>query len=846
MKLVVTRSKPHYSSCLIFLIAPVLLFIIPAAIGHPAIFGDNATQNEPLRWLVGMDWRRGILPAWNPFDWSGTPLLAGFNAGALYPLIAWYVLLPPAFATSMALASAWYISEFAVYGIARRYGISRNIAAIAAVVFVVSGSFLGQVVHLDMIEGDTAGLLSVWALMALLDAKTTRSRLLASTLLAAAFSAVVLAGAPEAMLAFLVALSTIALVRIVRKETALSTLAWIAPAAILALGLAAPQWLPGLSYVAVSTRSHLPANYAGSGPFSWIFLPLTLFPFAYGGYQGDYLPSYFGNYNPSEITVTLTTAGIIFLVIALTVRRMPTFRARAEVVTLLIVGVIFALGSHTPVAQLIYRLPLFSLQRLASRYLIDVNLAAILLAAAGLQHWWTNRPKLEKTSHIALWLVFAVSAAFAAAAGFFTDSTLTLFRVNSIPTGSEAIMFRVYLAVQLLLIFAAIWTVTGRKIPRLRPVAVLSGILLVETINLSAQFVWAPAYHQTAPFAQAPAAANLIAGPFQRYGVYDPSLYAYYRTIPANEQPDRNVFSQIGSIQGYASLSLAGYNGLTGTKIQSTLQPNLIPRYQRLLNLDLVITAANYFNIDLGSSLPTTLPQVPPSYYPAANGYGVATAFAGDIAQVNSIDYLGPRNSKKALITLTSPKGTTAVVVKPHTVVSTPITDLTTVTIHSKTPWLAIHSAGRWYLIAGPLTSHLLPRHWRPLIGKFGTLDFLAKMQRKSVIPQDSAVTVTTQRQNPSGTVDLTLTADRATVAQTILAWAPGWSASGNIRLVDERGLLALSLRKGRHKIVLSYHAPGSAAGFAIGGLSLGLLLGGLALYFYLGLKSRTRKTKVP
>ncbi len=39
-------------------------------------------------------WRRGELPFWNQYIFSGTPLLAGFNAGALHPLVGFFPTLP--------------------------------------------------------------------------------------------------------------------------------------------------------------------------------------------------------------------------------------------------------------------------------------------------------------------------------------------------------------------------------------------------------------------------------------------------------------------------------------------------------------------------------------------------------------------------------------------------------------------------------------------------------------------------------------------------------------------------------------------------------------------------------
>ena len=57
--------------------------------------GQPAIQNFPLRVLSGELLRQGHLPLWNPYIWSGSPLLGGLNAGSLYPVTLVFALLPP-------------------------------------------------------------------------------------------------------------------------------------------------------------------------------------------------------------------------------------------------------------------------------------------------------------------------------------------------------------------------------------------------------------------------------------------------------------------------------------------------------------------------------------------------------------------------------------------------------------------------------------------------------------------------------------------------------------------------------------------------------------------------------
>ena len=71
--------------------------------------GDDYYQNYPLRVLAGDLIGSGHVPLWNSMIWSGTPLLAGFNAGALYPGTFLFAFLDPIL--------AWVLNEIVVYAV---------------------------------------------------------------------------------------------------------------------------------------------------------------------------------------------------------------------------------------------------------------------------------------------------------------------------------------------------------------------------------------------------------------------------------------------------------------------------------------------------------------------------------------------------------------------------------------------------------------------------------------------------------------------------------------------------------------------------------------------------------
>src|SRR3989344_121803 len=55
---------------------------------------DAVRQTYPWRWLAISQLQKGRMPWWNPYSFSGTPLLANLQSAALYPLNGIYWLLP--------------------------------------------------------------------------------------------------------------------------------------------------------------------------------------------------------------------------------------------------------------------------------------------------------------------------------------------------------------------------------------------------------------------------------------------------------------------------------------------------------------------------------------------------------------------------------------------------------------------------------------------------------------------------------------------------------------------------------------------------------------------------------
>jgi hypothetical protein len=112
----------------VVLLVPLVVFAAPQLTGSTFLDGDNFLQNFPMRALVGLDLRHHTLPLWNPYLFSGTPLLGGFNAGAAYPTTWLMAVLPIFTAWTLNLAIAYDVAILGMYVFLRRQAISSTAA----------------------------------------------------------------------------------------------------------------------------------------------------------------------------------------------------------------------------------------------------------------------------------------------------------------------------------------------------------------------------------------------------------------------------------------------------------------------------------------------------------------------------------------------------------------------------------------------------------------------------------------------------------------------------------------------------------------------------------------------
>ena len=368
---------------------PTVIFGVPALLGHAVLPGDDLGQNFPLRILAGREIRDGHLPLFDPYIWSGAPLLAGWNAGAAYPLTWLFAVLPGTAAWTVNLIITWVVAGLGMFCFLRALRLASLASFLGAFSFAFAGAMSAQVTHFGLVAGMSWVPVELLSILRLSQDRPAASRLGWTAVLATATGLVILAGEPRAIddaCVIVVIYAAWQVARLGRRAgpAAASVIAGL----VLGCCLGAVQWMPGLAAISTSQRegSSMALFSSGSLPDRWLLL--TLVPDLLGGSGSLGQPSFVTSYNLTEVT---SYVGILPLVAAFALLGRLRLRPRPpewivwHVVAL--AGVVLALGDNTPVGGLLYHLPLFGDQRLQSRNVLVLDLALAVLLA-----YWADRP----------------------------------------------------------------------------------------------------------------------------------------------------------------------------------------------------------------------------------------------------------------------------------------------------------------------------------------------------------------------------------------------------------------------------------------------------------------------
>jgi hypothetical protein len=681
----------------VLLAIPVVVFGLPQLFGWSFLDGDNFLQNFPMRVLVGRDLRHGMLPLWNPYLFSGTPLLAGFNAGAAYPTTWLWAVLPIFTAWWLNLALAYDLAIAGMYLFLRRQSIGSTAATFGAATFACAGYMTAQLVHFDLISG--AAWLP-WMLIAVhglterrepdppgqpgSGGRRTRGYV---ALLAVSLGLIILSGGAEAIIdsGVLVTiywvgrLLTTGLLDRARRPALLGSVAAVVGGVAGGVALGAAQWLPGLAFTDQSQRAATTYSFFTSGSLPARLVTLVASPFVLGTSQGQ-PGTYAGPYNFQEVT---SYVGILSLIAACSLflrryRRSPEARHWWIWYVIMAVGLLSALGGETPFGHLMYLIPGVSDERLLNRNLLLVDCSLAVLAA-----WWVHlllagrsEPGAQATRTVRQrWnrgqraeivvtcvplFVIAALCLFLWVGGHQLDRLLD----SQVPVGTVTrVKVAGLVTAGTVVAAAATWIVlVADRFPTTRLRRLLAVVLAVDLVLFNCFVIRPPLTEATAQ------AAGTLASSFRtqvgggRFIIYDPDEFETDQ-LYALGQTDLNIHGRLPSGQGYTALTDGQYYDATGAHYQEDLDPSDLagPVWDQL-NVTTLLSLPGYFVTPVASSAggdgsirfpsPIAGTQFPPPPLPGSFTLGGGRSrhwYFGGVLTVRSVTVPVPRGVAAAL-----------------------------------------------------------------------------------------------------------------------------------------------------------------------------------------------------
>lgn len=351
-------------------------------IPNKAQYPDVIRQMYPWRIEAVRQWKEGNAPLWNPYSFSGTPLLANFQSASLYPLNTVFLLFSETTAWTLLVALQPLLAIFFTYLYLRSLKISSLASVFGATSYGVGGFMT------VWLEYNTVGHIMAWFPFALYSIElfsndTKINRAIIFLTLSAALS--LLSGHPQVALYAMVFVFVYAIFRLQGKGKLYALISLI-----LGFGIAAVQLIPGIELILVAAR----ANHSYEQMMKTILIQpwqvlMTFFPNLYGNpVSRTYWPldTYVGK---------VTSIGLVPLFFLLSALRLhKTTIVRFYIISACIFGVFITLN---PLTMILYRFSIPFISSSSPTLMIFLfSFCLSILTSFGIDGWIKEKHSIKK------------------------------------------------------------------------------------------------------------------------------------------------------------------------------------------------------------------------------------------------------------------------------------------------------------------------------------------------------------------------------------------------------------------------------------------------------------------
>lgn len=453
-------------------VAPIFYFL-PALKNHLVLGPDDGMLfNVPLRVAAANLVLSGHLPLWNPYIFSGMPMLGAAQGGLLFPLNWFYLVFSPAVATDLMVISAYMLAASGAYFFARRTGASIAGAIVTSLIWQAGGFLIGQISHINIVH--TAAMLP-WVLWALERYVGNRGRA-SGPLLAALVALQAFAGHQQTLAYSLMLVAAYAIVSALtdleNRKRYLSSFFFLAAGVL----LAAVQIVPTFELLRNSPRVTATYEFFSSFSMPRSFVTTFVAPYVMGGGDGRlFRAPYIGQAYYTEYVAYAGVLAIMLALLALLLK--PDTRTKFWAIAA-VCGLVLAFGRGAPLYlyRIIYYVPVLNLFRVPARHLMEVNFAIAVLAGRGLTSLAAMRGSKAALRRVAI---------VGAAVFLLTLMVVTWWRPDAFRLGRQApvsLLRAPELFIPLVLTLASAWALWWFARRRRGSTALLLAVLAIDLV----------------------------------------------------------------------------------------------------------------------------------------------------------------------------------------------------------------------------------------------------------------------------------------------------------------------------------------------------------------------------
>jgi hypothetical protein len=387
-------TRRHDAIALSLLALLITLFFADVLLGINSFYLRDISQfHYPSKKILRDIVLGGEFPYWNPWISAGQPLAANPQNEIFYPL-TWLILLPSFLAGFHLLILAHlYIAAFAMYALLRSMQVRAPAAFFGAMSFALGGIVLSYMNLLPFLFSVAWMPLTLLFGRRVLRVGSRRDFAFAGFFLALQL----VIGEPTTVIQTGILLGLYAL----SARPILRRLGQVALISVVALLLSAVQILPALDHVRDSVRAHgFPFDIVSLWSMPPARLAELVYPAVLGNVTAEGLAPYWGKgiYAPRTESYLLNIYSGLLLTVLAAAGLLLRQRGTRLVFSILLVSILCALGSHTPLLELLYDSGFARSIRYPEKFILMGVFALIVFGARMLDGLLEGDDRLRRTA----------------------------------------------------------------------------------------------------------------------------------------------------------------------------------------------------------------------------------------------------------------------------------------------------------------------------------------------------------------------------------------------------------------------------------------------------------------